>query len=198
MMPDSPPIDGATPISDISGLRLLITTREEVIRAEALNIARPTAKYLASRQSARGTKFDREWLISLHGEMYCDVWDWAGTLRQTQYNIGVATHAIREQLQILIDDLKQWQESNMPIIEQAARLHHRAVWIHPFPDGNGRWARLLTDIWLKRNGSAPIKWPSQVGDESPIRNEYIDAVRKADDGNFEPLIELHHRFRSDC
>ena len=30
--------------------------------------------------------------------------------------------------------------------------HHRLLWIHPFGDGNGRVARLITDAYLKRVG----------------------------------------------
>ena len=30
--------------------------------------------------------------------------------------------------------------------------HHRLLWIHPFGDGNGRVARLMTDAWLRRIG----------------------------------------------
>lgn len=34
----------------------------------------------------------------------------------------------------------------------AAAAHHRLLWIHPFLDGNGRVARLLTDAYFRRMG----------------------------------------------
>jgi Fic family protein len=34
----------------------------------------------------------------------------------------------------------------------AAALHHRLAWIHPFQDGNGRVARLLTDCYMRCAG----------------------------------------------
>ncbi len=38
-------------------------------------------------------------------------------------------------------------------------------------------------------------WPKQViGRESPVRGEYLQAIRAADDGDYEPLFELHRRF----
>lgn len=195
-MPFFPAITGATPIDDISGLLLPIQTQDELANAEAINIAKAITRYLVSQRSARSARFDRSGLIQLHEEMLGDVWAWAGTLRTTQFNIGVAAYRITEELQKMLDDLTVWSETEMDLIEQAARLHHRAVWIHPFSNGNGRWARLLADIWLKRNGSQPISWPSDVGQESPIREEYISAVRAADDGDFEPLLSLHQRFGS--
>jgi Fic family protein len=27
-------------------------------------------------------------------------------------------------------------------------MHHRLVKIHPFPNGNGRWARIAADVFL--------------------------------------------------
>ena len=37
----------------------------------------------------------------------------------------------------------------MEAILSAATAHHRFLWIHPFPDGNGRVARLMTDAVLR-------------------------------------------------
>ena len=80
----------------------------------------------------------------------------------------------------------------MSLVEQAVRLHYRAVWIHPFSNGNGRWARLLANIWLRRHKSPLILWPEEsIGQESPIRNDYLKALKAADDGDFGPLLALH-------
>lgn len=35
----------------------------------------------------------------------------------------------------------------------AAAAHHRLTWIHPFADGNGRIARMLTHLWLIQAGA---------------------------------------------
>ena len=35
----------------------------------------------------------------------------------------------------------------------AMAAHHRFAWIHPFADGNGRVARLLTHLWLRSAGA---------------------------------------------
>ena len=59
------------------------------------------------------------------------------------------------QLQKLIEDLLMWlklsKEEIHPII-RAAILHLEFVSIHPFTDGNGRVARLLTQLQLYRDG----------------------------------------------
>jgi Fic family protein len=82
----------------------------------------------------------------------------------------------------------------MSLLEQSARLHYRAVWIHPFWNGNGRWARLLANIWLGRHKNPLILWPESIGQESPIRNDYLRALNAADDGEFDPLLALHSRY----
>ncbi len=49
----------------------------------------------------------------------------------------------------VISDVRYWiSEETFSADEVAARFHHRLVWIHPFPNGNGRWARTMADILL--------------------------------------------------
>lgn len=50
------------------------------------------------------------------------------------------------------------QNKSFAVVEIAARIHHRAVQIHPFLNGNGRWSRMLVNIYLKQNGLQPTKW----------------------------------------
>ncbi len=85
----------------------------------------------------------------------------------------------------------------MSLLEQATRLHYRAVWIHPFWNGNGRWARLLANIWLARHKAPLVFWPEEnIGQESPIRYEYLKALRAADGGDFGPVLALHCQYQA--
>jgi Fic-DOC domain mobile mystery protein B len=197
MRPD-PPIPGQTPLDDLSGLRLKrIRTTAELNAAEAENIRKATLKYLASRPTRRSARFDISWLRRLHAEMFGDVWRWAGSFRTHETNIGAPPHDIEVRLHSLLEDLKVWKDSGMPLLEQAVRLHHVAVQIHPFPNGNGRWSRMLGNIWLKLHRAEPIEWPeTTIGLASTIRGEYLDAVRHADNADYAALLTLHERFSS--
>lgn len=193
---ESSSVAGETPI-DPTGLknRGAITTRRELAVAEARNISKAFLKYLASKPSSRSAPFDYEWMLQLHAEMFGDVWDWAGSIRAHDLTIGVHHHQIRGQLATLVGDMEAWLQYKHPLEQQAVWTHHRAVWIHPFENGNGRWARLLSNIWLKRHGLAIVAWPDKLlGTASEIRDEYLSAVRAADKGRFQELTSLHERF----
>ena len=70
----------------------------------------------------------------------------------------------------------------------AARFHHRLVWIHAYPNGNGRHARLATDLLLESLGQPPFSWgQDNLVDAGETRQRYVDALRAADKHDFAPL-----------
>lgn len=190
------PIKGETPI-DPEGLKdRSITTRTQLNRAEAKNILRPTIKYLSGQPSNRTAPFDYNWALQLHKEMFGDVWEWAGVPRTRDLTIGVQWELIGQELGGLFLNIVYWKPVKELLLEQVVTIHHTAVKIHPFYNGNGRWSRMLANIWLRKHGSPIIEWPeAEVGTpESTIRNEYIAAIVAADQNDFAPLFELHRRF----
>jgi Fic-DOC domain mobile mystery protein B len=192
-----PTIPGETPI-DVSGLKVRgIGTRAELSVHEAENVRKAVLKYLSKRPNRRSAPFDLRWFKRLHKEMFGDVWKWAGSTRHENVNMGVEWYNVDSQLENLVDDLASWEKSGLSPLECSARLHYRAVLIHPFPNGNGRWARMLANIWLLLHHHSVIDWPDPaMGNPGPIRNEYLNALKAADGGDFQPLIELHQRFTS--
>jgi Fic-DOC domain mobile mystery protein B len=190
-------IPGETPIDDFSQLKVKgITLRKELNAYEAENIRKPITKYLTVKPTPQAARFDLSWCKKLHKEMFSDVWGWAGDFRTRDLTIGISAQHIETSLYDLMENLKVWKESGMLMVEQATLLHHRAVQIHPFLNGNGRWSRLLANIWLKRHGESIILWPEEsVGHVSVIRDAYIAAIKQADQGNFEPLLALHRQFQ---
>ena len=74
----------------------------------------------------------------------------------------------------LIENIAQYKKHP---VEAAALLHHGFVRIHPFIDGNGRVARLLTNLYLISRGYPPVVL--KIGD----RGKYYRFLRAADAGN---------------
>ena len=186
--------DGETPI-DISGLKAKrVTNRRELSIAEAENVAEAVYKYLGGSLSGRVAPFTDTWSLRLHKEMFGRVWNWAGEPRRKDLNLGVPAYQISQELFSLFEDLAVWDTAWPDRIEQAAHLHYRAVRIHPFQNGNGRWSRMLANIWLRLKKHAIINWPGDIGETSPIRAEYLERLKAADAGDFDPFLELHRRY----
>lgn len=75
--------------------------------------------------------------------------------------------------------------------EIAYRFHHRLVKIHPFPNGNGRHARLITDLLLTQAGQHRFTWGKQkLEAEGPTRKQYIQALKDADKHNYAALASF--------
>jgi Fic-DOC domain mobile mystery protein B len=191
---DWEPIPDETPIDPSDIKPKWVKTRNDLAKAEAKNIAKPFTKYLASKPTEKSAPFNYEWLLRLHKEMFGDVMKSAGNCRTENLSLGIEWTQISNQLAMLIDDLHAWTGYDWPIEEQAVHLHHRAVHIHPFKNGNGRWARLLANIWLTRHGKPIVAWPDVSLDGTSARSEYITAIKTADAGQYGPLTKLHTRY----
>ena len=196
MIDSTKPIDDATPLTDISGLKLpnnKVYSLKEIYIYEANNIALATLKYLAAPPSKELASFSYEWMQKLHCDMFDNVWDWAGKFRKVELSIGIKAYLVPISLKDLVDDIEFWKKNKtFDMYETATRIHHRAVQIHPFQNGNGRWSRMLANIYLRQNGSMPVKWQEDLlSSENPKRNEYIKALKMADNGDYKALIEMH-------
>lgn len=184
--------DDATPLEPEEREGLLqtwITHRRDLNDAEQENIVKGAAWARARRQRNTDILTDG-FARSLHRRMFGDVWQWAGTFRQTERNIGVEPHRIHNDIGMMFDDVRYWVEhQTYPPDEIAVRLHHRLVAVHPFPNGNGRHARLMADLMMERLGREAFTWGGgSLHDVGELRRQYIDALRAADNHDIEPLI----------
>jgi Fic-DOC domain mobile mystery protein B len=92
----------------------------------------------------------------------------------------------------MLDDVKYWVEHRTFASDEiAVRLHHRLVEIHPFPNGNGRHARLMADLLIQRLGGQPFSWGSgSLKTVSELRKRYVEALKMADNHDIQPLIQF--------
>lgn len=188
---------GATPGDDTSGLILThLTTRSERNAAEADAISLAYNKYIfEAHRKKRGTQWlTDDFICKTHRDMFGSIWDWAGKYRTDTLNIGADWHLIPEQIRMLCDDFVYWDSptSTMPVLEVAARLQSRLTKIHPFRNGNGRHARLITDIFFYSREHPLPEWPQThlMSQGHQIRERYIATMKQADQGNFSDLIQF--------
>lgn len=95
----------------------------------------------------------------LHLRIFGHVWTWAGTYRRSGTSIGIDWTPISVAVRNLVADAALWFEHDH-VEQAAARLHHRLVEVHPFPDGNGRHAWPMQPVTSVT--SLPTAAPSAV------------------------------------
>lgn len=186
---------GATPLDpdEITGLiPSHISTQGELDEAEQANILKARHWALSQKKDILSDTFVR----GLHKRMFIEVWRWAGQYRTTGKNLGVPAHQIPTSLRELCTSAEYWiNHGTYNWDELAARFHHRLVLIHAFANGNGRHARLMTDILMRTHGQFALTWGAgrsskEIGRDGDAREAYLAALREADERRFEKLIEF--------
>ena len=91
---------------------------------------------------------------------------------------------------LLADIAYQLEHRLEPRDHVAIRFHHRLVSIHPFPNGNGRHARLIADVLIEQLGAPRFSWggSSNLVEASTLRQRYISALQQADRGDISALL----------
>jgi Fic-DOC domain mobile mystery protein B len=184
---DNEPAD-ATPLTPEEREGLIpshVTLRRELNELEQQNILDADAWVFARRRDPLEESFGR----NLHSRMFGQVWSWAGTYRKTNKSIGVERELIHVRIPEALDNFRYWIEhQTFPADEIAARFHHSLVQIHPFPNGNGRWSRMMGDILAVRLGRPRFTWGSKNLDTTiDTRKAYIETLQAADRHDYTKL-----------
>jgi Fic-DOC domain mobile mystery protein B len=198
--------DGNTPLDpdELDGLIAPhLRTRADLNQWEARNLERAIT-WLADRPFdvlALGA------LESLHRRMFDQTWAWAGVFRRSDKNISPFRWTeVPRLMRDLVANTRVQRDvldtTDEALDQLAARFHHELVRIHPWPNGNGRHGRLATDLLLRQWGRPMFTWGERTlhDNASPaatepttVRNTYITALRRADDGDFAPLYDFVRR-----
>jgi len=166
----------------IQGIRKKREAREAANLGEAVRIA--------DAWISNGTAFhSTEHMLKLHAQLLIDINDdWGGRIRDRQVMIQGARHQppdhslVPSLLDRVLNQLSQPAVDNVQL--NATWAHWAIARIHPFFDGNGRMARLWQDLVLiKGRHTCAIILPEG-------RSEYLKALMTADEGDFNPLMQL--------
>ena len=183
---------GATPLDPDDAAALIpghITTQGQLNEWELANIL-DGEKWAFSRKHE--DLLTNTFICLLHKKLFGDTWKWAGDFRATAKNIGVDAIQIGPELKKLCEDIEyQIEYKSYPLDELAARFHHRLTWIHPFPNGNGRFSRTMADLLLVQNGAQRFSWGAgNLFADGDVRHRYIEALHAADAKNYRPLLDF--------
>ena len=115
--------------------------------------------------------------------------EWAGRYRNSGVIIGGSDHRPPEALEIpkLMHNLLDWVSDNkkkLHVVELAAIIHHKLVFIHPFFDGNGRTSRLAMNIILMQDG-----FPLVIVLKND-RKRYYNTLSSAGKGDYKDFVNF--------
>lgn len=128
-----------------------------------------------------------------------------GELRQRGVQVGrqvaPAPDALGALLQRFEEAYSPGRLSKAMSIIAAAAAHHRLLWIHPFLDGNGRVARLMSHAMLLRSGVGSSLWSVARGLARQVQH-YKAGLMAADQRRSSDLdgrgTLSEHRLREFC
>jgi len=113
----------------------------------------------------------------------------AGKYRNVKVTISGSKHTPPKSISVphLMANFGKWLKNNKSktnILDYAALAHFKLVHIHPFVDGNGRTARLLTNLILMQQGFPPAV-VLKVD-----RKRYYDCLEKAHKGELSDFVNF--------
>jgi Fic-DOC domain mobile mystery protein B len=168
--------DGQTPLDPDEKTGLIpehLTTKAELNDWEQENILRAVRWLKRSRSpDVLSEGFCRD----LHKQMLGQTWSW------TQVGIKLAQ---------LFGNTRWWiDNATFSADEIAARFHRDLVWIHPFPNGNGRHSRMMADALLRSLKQPAFTWGNggNLVAANDMRARYLAALRAADQGDYQLLL----------
>jgi Fic family protein len=127
-------------------------------------------------------ELDEDVLLKIHELLLKNIAD-AWGYRNSNVMITGAVHLPPSAIKVprLMKEFLIWyyeNKSKIPVVELAAWVHYKMVYIHPFLDGNGRTARLLMNLILIQHGYPPAVILHVD------RKKYYRVLREADRENY--------------
>lgn len=169
-----------------------ITDRHLLDEAEAEGIIR-AENYLYDLPEE--TEFTVALLLDLHRAGFGRVYEWAGQYRRSNPNVGDFLPPPFQQVPTLLYQFaEEVQHRQQPVNSPAeltallAYAHHRFVAIHPFTNGNGRTARLLTNFLAFRHGYQEVELYQRAAGKG--REVYLRAIKAGNTLDYRELEQL--------
>jgi cell filamentation protein len=144
-------------------------------------------------------RFTAQDLLWLHKFWLGEIFIWAGTYRTVNIGKGGFMFAAAAHVPELMRQFENQQLARLTpcrftsiqeIAAALAEVHVELVLIHPFREGNGRIARLLSVLMALQAGLPPLDFSEIQGEK---REEYFSAVQAGMDRNYQPMAKIFDR-----
>ena len=141
------------------------------------------------------TEFTVALLLDLHRAAFGRVYEWAGQYWRSNPNVGDFLPPPYQQVPTLLYQFaeevrhrQQFVANEAELVTLLAYAHHRFVTVHPFTNGNGRTARLLTNFLAFRHGYQEVALYQRVAGQE--REAYLRAIKAGNGLDYGPLEQL--------
>ncbi len=159
--------------------------------AEARALQRATDRFIGTFDATH--RFTAADVCEIHRVWLGEIYEWAGRYRQVDVSKGEFPFAAAAQIPALMTAFEQGPlcrhtpcnvTARADVVRALAEVHTELVLIHPFRDGNGRVARLLSTLMALQAGLPLLDFLAIVGEN---KNAYFSAVQAGLDKNYEPM-----------
>lgn len=167
---------------------------DEMDRVEARALAKATD--ILIREYDQEHQFTSADICHFHKTWLGKVYEWAGRYRKINITKEDFTFAMAAQIHKLMEQFEQSQltqytpcefKNREEVVKALAEVHTELLLIHPFREGNGRVARLLSML-MALQAELPILDFSLISEHK--KKEYITAVHAGMDRNYQPMEAL--------
>jgi len=173
---------------------LRITSKREMSRMETRELFNTTEALIKTIR--RDQRFTLETICNIHHMWMGSIYTWAGSYRQVNMSKGgfpFASPAFIPKLMIEFEQNVLFKYTpcrfnlREDIIHALAVVHVEFLLIHPFREGNGRLARLLSILMALQAGLPLLDFS---GIKGKVKEKYFAAVRAGLDQNYQFMKQI--------
>lgn len=177
--------------------KLGIKKKREMDEAESIALKDAVDRLLTMYEENH--HFTTNDIKTMHKIWLGEIYEWAGEYRQVNVSKGDFPFAAAKQIPFLMaefekDSLREHTPCNFKLLERViqalAEVHVELVLIHPFREGNGRVARILSTLMASQAGLPILDFSDIIGKK---RKEYFSAVNSGMDRNYKPMEKIFRR-----
>ncbi|OGW21563.1 MAG: hypothetical protein A2077_00365 [Nitrospirae bacterium GWC2_46_6] len=174
--------------------KLGITNPDEMDDTEAIALKEATDNMV--RKFDEHHRFTASDICNFHKIWLIEIYEWAGKYRQVNvskedFPFAAAIHIPSLMNQFEHDVLARNTPCNFKnreeVIHALAETHIEMVLIHPFREGNGRVARILSTLMALQAGLPLLRFDLIAGE---MKKEYFAAIQAGMNKNYQPMEKL--------
>ncbi|HUX55058.1 MAG TPA: Fic family protein [Williamwhitmania sp.] len=149
---------------------------------------------LTSELSSR-TKFSSKYIQRIHKLALGHLYAFAGKYRTVNMSKGGFLFPTAQFIPLNMNNFDKEILSKLPnkysdnnlLIKDIAKVHGEFLFIHPFREGNGRTARMLANLMVRKQGFEGLHF--ELIDDK-VFQKYVSAVQMIARRNYKPMEEI--------